>query len=90
MSPEMGRARQLNQRMEAPVRLRGGEFFCFEHFFTRPALPPPWGCRGAVLLNSAVHCELRSGRRRGLADGVTAVPAAVTDRGVGHLIPASF
>ena len=43
-------------------------------------MPPPWeGRSGAILLNSAVHCELRRDRRRGLADGVAVVPAAATD-----------
>ena len=39
---------------------------------------PSLGWSGAILLNSPVGCELRRDRKRGLADGVTAVPAAVT------------
>ena len=48
-------------------------------------LPPPLGWSGDVLLNSPVGCEDRRDRRRGTADGVLAVPAAKTVRGVGAL-----
>ena len=51
--------------------------------FAPSSLPPPEGWSGAILLNSPVGCELRRDRRRGLADGVAAVPAAATGRGVG-------
>ncbi len=43
------------------------------------AKPPLWGWSGAILFNSAVRCELRRDMRRGIAEGVLAVPAAKTD-----------
>ncbi len=44
---------------------------------------PSMGVERRRSLNSPAGCEGRRDRRRGLADGVLAVPAAKTGRGVG-------
>ncbi len=73
-------------------RLRQVFLECFEHFFARAAIfsPPPWGAAAQFCSTAlwAVSCAAAGGVAS--PTGVTAVLAAVTGRGVGHRISASF
>ncbi len=80
-SPKRG-SEKAPPSLPSPLMYKGGR-----RGFALSRLPPFQGWSGAVLLNSPVGCELRRDMRRGLADSVTAVPAAVTEGRGGGSFP---